>query len=219
GQYGEPAAPGPGAGDPVEAAALGTVLGTGRPAGRELLVGSAKTNIGHLEGAAGIAGLIKAALSVAHRQIPASLNFTVPALPLAELGLRVADRPLTWPGDGPQLAGVSSFGMGGANCHLILGGPPPATTAPVPSQDTPGRAAPAEPPYLPWVLSGHTEQALRAQAAQLSAAVTGSPAGPGGLADLGLSLATTRTAFGHRAAVVAADRDGFLAGLRAVAEG
>ncbi|MEU3030643.1 type I polyketide synthase [Streptomyces incarnatus] len=111
-------------GDPVEAAALGAVLGTGREPGDPLRVGSAKTNVGHLEGAAGITGLLKAALALHHRELPASLNFETPnpAIPLDRLNLRVQTEHSTWaPEDGrPLLAGVSSFGMGGTNCHVVL---------------------------------------------------------------------------------------------------
>ncbi|WP_133150565.1 type I polyketide synthase, partial [Frankia canadensis] len=124
-------------GDPVEAAALGAVLGRGRPAESPLLVGSVKTNIGHLEGAAGIAGLLKAVLSVAAGVLPASLHFQTPnpRIPLDELNLRVneATRALE-PTDGPLIAGVSSFGMGGTNCHLVLSAAPAPAPAswPVP---------------------------------------------------------------------------------------
>ncbi|MFE9860103.1 beta-ketoacyl synthase N-terminal-like domain-containing protein, partial [Streptomyces sp. NPDC005780] len=110
-------------GDPVEAAALGAALGTGRPADAPLHVGSAKTNVGHLEGAAGLVGLLKAALSVSRRRIPASLNFDVPnpAIPLADLGLRVRTEEGPWPREElPLIAGVSSFGMGGTNCHVVV---------------------------------------------------------------------------------------------------
>ncbi|CAM5314459.1 Polyketide synthase OS=Streptomyces antimycoticus OX=68175 GN=SANT12839_087120 PE=4 SV=1 [Streptomyces antimycoticus] len=86
-------------GDPVEAAALGAALGTARTDGTPLLVGSAKTNVGHLEGAAGIVGLLKTALGIKHRLLPASLHFTSPnpRIPLTELGLRVQDRSATGP--------------------------------------------------------------------------------------------------------------------------
>jgi acyl transferase domain-containing protein len=189
-------------GDPVEAAALGSVFGQDRPA--PLLVGSVKTNIGHLEGAAGIAGLIKTALCVRHRLVPASLNFATPNpdIPFNKLRLRVATEPVDWH-DGPLLAGVSSFGMGGTNCHLVLGEPP--ATAPGPR----GRAATA----LPWVLSARTEPALRAQAARLAGHPVADPA------DTGLSLATTREVFAHRAVVTAATEPEFRGALRAFADG
>ncbi|TWV53859.1 polyketide synthase, partial [Streptomyces misionensis] len=111
-------------GDPVEAAALGAVLGAGRRPGHPLRVGSAKTNVGHLEGAAGITGLLKAVLSLHHRELPATLNHETPnpAIPLERLNLRVQTEHAEWTAeDGrPLLAGVSSFGMGGTNCHVVL---------------------------------------------------------------------------------------------------
>ena len=110
-------------GDQVEAAALGAALGTLRDGESPLLVGSAKTNVGHLEGAAGIVGLIKACLCIKHKEIPASLNFeqAAPAIPLAALGLQVRQSGGSWPdATRPLLAGVSSFGMGGTNCHVVL---------------------------------------------------------------------------------------------------
>ncbi|MEV6627158.1 type I polyketide synthase, partial [Amycolatopsis sp. NPDC051114] len=112
-------------GDPIEAAALGEVFAAGRE--EPLPVGSVKTNIGHLEGAAGIAGLLKAVLSVRHATLPASLNFTTPnpAIPLAELKLRVVAENAGW-NAGRRIAGVSSFGMGGTNAHVVLEAAEPA---------------------------------------------------------------------------------------------
>jgi len=110
-------------GDPIEARALGAVLGAGRPAEAPLLVGSVKTNVGHLEGAAGMVGLIKAALAIEHRVVPPSLNFESPNphAPLAELGLAVPTAARPWPAPERALtAGVSSFGLGGTNCHAVL---------------------------------------------------------------------------------------------------
>ncbi|MEV8441639.1 SDR family NAD(P)-dependent oxidoreductase [Actinosynnema sp. NPDC051121] len=191
-------------GDPVEAAALGAVLGARRDA--PLRVGSAKTNVGHLEGAAGIVGLIKVALVLRHRALPPSLNFRTPnpAIPLDELRLRVQTELEELP-DGPFTAGVSSFGMGGTNCHVVLSEAPGAGAVPA------GRARAG---ILPWVLSGRGEDAVRARAASLLDHVD--LAHP---ADIGLSLGTTRTAFEDRAAVVAGDADGFRAALRALADG
>nr|MDQ3935742.1 polyketide synthase [Actinomycetota bacterium] len=138
-------------GDQVEAAALGSVLGAARGGRDPLLVGSAKTNVGHLEGAAGIAGLIKAILCIEHGELPASLNFREPAptIPLDELGLRVQREPGPWPSpDRPPIAGVSSFGMGGTNCHVVVDGPPPQAEERGPAPSVPGAGAAA------WVLSG-----------------------------------------------------------------
>ncbi|RDG31560.1 beta-ketoacyl [acyl carrier protein] synthase domain-containing protein, partial [Streptomyces corynorhini] len=110
-------------GDPVEAAALGTVLGAGRPADAPLHVGSVKTNVGHLEGASGITGLLKTVLALQHRALPPSLNYETPnpAIPLDTLRLHVQNTPGPWPRpDAPLVAGVSSFGMGGTNAHVVV---------------------------------------------------------------------------------------------------
>ncbi|MGW2621114.1 type I polyketide synthase, partial [Streptomyces sp. NPDC001500] len=207
------------AGDPVEAAALGAVLGGARPAGRPLLVGSVKTNIGHLEGAAGIAGLLKAVLSVRHREIPASLNFADPhpAIPLQELGLRVNTALRTWPErSGRLVVGVSSFGMGGTNCHVVLTEPAaaPPGTAPGTAPDTGIRPAGAPAPLL---VTGRDEEALRAQAARLRAHLDAHPGLR--LTDVAHSLAAGRTAFDHRAVLLADGRDDASAALARLADG
>ena len=116
-------------GDPIEAKALGTILGIERPPGRPCALGSVKTNLGHLEAAAGIAGLIKVALALRHREIPPSLHFEKPNphIPFDELPLRVQTALCPWPTEsGPALAGVSSFGFGGTNAHVVLEEAPPA---------------------------------------------------------------------------------------------
>ena len=120
-QYVEAHGTGTPLGDPIEAAALGAVLGVGR--GRPCRVGSAKSNLGHLEAAAGIAGLVKTVLALRHRTLPASLHHREgnPRIPFATLGLAVQATTEPWPAhDGPALAGVSSFGFGGANAHVVL---------------------------------------------------------------------------------------------------
>ncbi|MGB2677059.1 MAG: beta-ketoacyl synthase N-terminal-like domain-containing protein [Candidatus Acidiferrum sp.] len=115
-------------GDPIEAMALAAVLGVERPPGRRCALGSVKTNLGHLEAAAGIAGLIKVALALRHREIPPSLHFEKPNphIPFDELPLRVQTTLSPWPAEsGPALAGVSSFGFGGTNAHVVLEEAPP----------------------------------------------------------------------------------------------
>ncbi|MBT2412741.1 SDR family NAD(P)-dependent oxidoreductase [Streptomyces sp. ISL-12] len=204
-------------GDPLEAAALGRVLGTPRTGGDPLLVGSAKTNVGHLEGAAGIVGLLKTALSIRHRSLPPSLNFRRPnpLIPFGELNLRVHDRLGPWPHpDKPLLAGVSSFGMGGTNCHLVLADPPETGTGTA-GATTPHAAAPSGP--VPWLLSGRSAAALRDQAARLRDFVATDPHRRP--ADVGHSLFTGRTVFDHRAVVLAETAAEFDLGLRAVADG
>ncbi|GAA2709632.1 MULTISPECIES: type I polyketide synthase [Streptomyces] len=198
-------------GDPIEAAALGAVAGTGRTCGTPLLVGSAKTNVGHLEGAAGIVGLLKTLLALDHGQLPPSLNFETPnpRIPLAELGLAVQRELTDWPGgDAERIAGVSSFGMGGTNAHVVL------TSAPAPA---PLPEAGPGPAVTPWAVSARTRGALAAQAQKLQAHVAAdagaSPAG------IGHALLTSRTVFDHRAVVLGEDRAALLAGLGALAAG
>ncbi|MXQ67224.1 type I polyketide synthase [Actinomadura rayongensis] len=191
-------------GDPVEAAALGAALGAGRDA--PLPVGSVKTNIGHLEGAAGIAGLLKTALALHHGELPPSLNHVTPHpdIPLGELNLRVNTELSPW--DGPRVAGVSAFGMGGTNCHLVLAEAPPAQhREPEPSRG----------PWA-WPVSARDPEALRAQAAALHERLRDADADP---ADVAHALATTRTQFEHRAVIVADEPAALLDGLEKLAAG
>ncbi|MEU3459403.1 type I polyketide synthase [Streptomyces sp. NPDC006733] len=201
-------------GDPVEASALAAAFGAGRDAAQPLLVGSVKTNIGHLDAAAGVLGLIKVGLSVRHGLLPASLNYRTPNpdIPLTEWKLRVNAAAAPWP-DGPRLAGVSSFGIGGTNCHLVVGAPEPAA-APQPD----GPADPRTPgTAVPVLVSARTPQALRAQARRLHDWVRDDTAlRP---LDVGHSTATTRSSLKSRGVVLAADREELLEGLAALAQG
>ncbi|TDC97019.1 acyltransferase domain-containing protein, partial [Nonomuraea deserti] len=222
-------------GDPIEARALGAAIGTAKDTGTPLVVGSAKTNVGHLEGAAGIVGLLKTVLAIRHRTLPPSLNFETPnpQIPFDELNLRVNTETSAWPReDAPLVAGVSSFGMGGANCHVVLAEyPQEELAASAARQDGPlivpqdGRSdGPSDgrldgPLIVP--LAGRSEAALRAQAGRLRDHLLDDVlGGPGaGPADLAYSLATTRTAFDRRAALVV-DEPSELAGvLDRLAEG
>ncbi|NRN71184.1 hypothetical protein GC106_84590 [Kibdelosporangium sp. 4NS15] len=194
-------------GDPIEAAALGAALGTVPGRGNSLLVGSVKTNIGHLEGAAGVAGLLKAVLCLRHRQLVPSLNFTRPnpAIAMDELNLRVQLSMSPWPHPDRQLvAGVSAFGMGGTNCHVVLSDWD--TQA-----DRPPR--PARGP-VPWPVSAKTPAALRAQAKALASA-----AETRDLTDVGYSLASSRSTFEQRAVVIGADYGTLVEGVRMLADG
>ncbi len=211
-------------GDRIEAGALGGAL-TGARSGRtpDLKVGSVKTNIGHLEGAAGIVGLIKTALAIHHRRLPASLNFKSPnpEIPLESLRLSVQRELGPWPKpDGPLLAGVSSFGVGGTNCHLVLGEPPPQQPsgsrtarprAAVGVDETSGHGPLGEVGSLAWVLSGCGETALRAQAQRLGEHL--GTEGKFDARDVGYALATDRTEFAYRAAVVGEGRQELLSAI------
>ena len=150
-------------GDPIEAHALGEALCADRAADAPLVIGSVKTNLGHLETASGIAGLIKAVLLLKHGEIPASLHFDTPNpnIDFAALKLRVpvASEPFPETG-GERFAGVNSFGFGGANAHVIL------TEAPARPQPAP-LAADTERSW-PLLLSARSEEALRVAASQLS---------------------------------------------------
>ena len=122
-------------GDPIEASALGAVMGRGRAFGRPLLIGSVKSTIGHLEAAAGMAGLIKTVLALGQGRIPATVHAERPscAIPFAEWGLRLVDRACDWPQGRPtRLAGVSAFGFGGTNAHVVLRSAPAAASVPMP---------------------------------------------------------------------------------------
>src|SRR5207248_2599241 len=110
-------------GDPMELQALGNVLREGRPADRPVLVGSVKTNVGHLEAAAGVAGLIKVVLALQHDVIPPHLNFVTPNpyVPWADLPISILTEPAAWPaGASSRIAGVSAFGFSGTNAHVVL---------------------------------------------------------------------------------------------------
>ena len=200
-------------GDPVEAEALGAAYGRLRPDTAPLVVGSVKTNIGHLEGAAGIAGLIKTALCIDRRELVPSRNFSRPnpRIALDELGLRVAASHEPWPAaEQPIAAGISSFGIGGTCCHMVL------TAAPAPARPGPGPdGRDGRSRVLPVLVSGHGEVALRAQAGRLREHLLARPELT--LADVAFSAATTRAHLAYRAAVTASGRDGLLAGLGTLA--
>ncbi|MFC0541239.1 acyltransferase domain-containing protein [Kutzneria chonburiensis] len=167
-------------GDPIEARALGAVL----RADRRLLVGSVKTNIGHLEGAAGIAGLLKVILSLRHGVLPASLNFETPNpdIPFDELNLDVVREKQSWPGR--RIAGVSSFGVGGTNCHLVV------AAGPIEPRDDSVRTD------APLIITARSAKALAAQSQTLSSFMD---------RDIAYSLLHTRTQFEHRSVMLGDD--------------
>ena len=197
-------------GDPIEARALGTVLGRARPDDAPLLVGAVKSNLGHLEAAAGIAGLIKAVLAVQRAQIPANLNFGTPNphIPFANLRMKVVAEQQDWPPtERPRRAGVSSFGFGGTNAHVVL------EQAPAPSPVERG----PEPVVSTLVISGKTTARIRLTAATLAEwMATDGVDVP--LADVAHTV-NRRTRYKTFAAVCARDRAHAMAGLRALAAG
>ncbi|MGW2025273.1 beta-ketoacyl synthase N-terminal-like domain-containing protein, partial [Streptomyces decoyicus] len=207
-------------GDPIEAASLGAAFGTDPRRSAPLPVGSVKTNIGHLEGAAGIAGLLKVVLCVEHGHLVPSLNYATPHpdIPLDVLNLRVQTEAGAWTArEGRQLvAGVSSFGMGGTNAHLIVAGTEDSgSDGPAAGRDR-APSAPEAAVTVPWVVSGRSAAALAAQAERLVSRVTDDGLSP---VEVGWSLLASRSSFEHRAVVVGSRTDELIAGVRAVAEG
>ncbi len=179
-------------GDPIEVAALNDAFGPGLPAG-SVGLGSAKTNVGHLDAAAGATGLIKAALMLRRRMLVPSLHFASPspAVPFAEGPFRVVAAAGPWdhPDDAPRRAGVSSFGLGGTNAHVVL-------------EEWPAPAEAAAPGPHALMLSAKTPAALDALAGALAAPLA---AGDVSLADAAHTLRVGRAAFPHRRLVVAED--------------
>ncbi|SEL47260.1 type I polyketide synthase [Rhodococcus maanshanensis] len=198
-------------GDPIEAQALLAAYGQDRE-GRPLWLGSVKSNIGHAQAAAGVAGVIKMVMAMRHGVLPPSLHGDAPTRHVdwtaGEVSLLA--EPVAWPETGrPRRAAVSSFGISGTNAHLILEQPPGEPT-PVPS---PPQASP-----LVWVISGKTGDALRAQATRLAEFLEGADELPDP-ADIAYSLATTRSGFAHRAAVIGETFEDLRDGLVRIAEG
>jgi amino acid adenylation domain-containing protein/thioester reductase-like protein len=193
-------------GDPIEAHALGDVLGEGRRPGDRCVIGSVKSNIGHLESAAGIAGLIKMTLALSHAEIPRSLHYTAPNPQIAfeAIPLRVATAHEPWPPARERLAGVSSFGMGGTNAHVVLSSAPPVDPG------APGIAA--GPMVLP--LSARSAEALRARARQLRAALATLQA-----ADVVYTTGARSEHHEHRAAVVGSTPEELAEALGAIERG
>ena len=198
-------------GDPIEARALGTVFGRGRPVDSPLLIGAIKTNIGHLEAAAGIAGLIKATLAVQHGHIPANQHFDAPnpLIPFQDIRLKVVADPADWPSSGrPRRAGVSSFGFGGTNAHVVI------EQAPDPVVPEHG-AAPA---VTTLVVSGKTPERVSSWAGVLADWLQTAGA-PTPLADVAHTLNHHRARHARFATVCARDHAQAVAGLRALAAG
>ncbi|MBT2229989.1 type I polyketide synthase [Nonomuraea sp. NEAU-A123] len=233
-------------GDPIEAQALLATYGADRPADRPLWLGSIKSNIGHTQSAAGVAGVIKAVLAMRAGLLPKTLHVSAPSshVDWSAGNVRLLTEAVDWPDSGgPRRAGVSAFGVSGTNAHVILEQAPADDAAPTgtassadgiasrltsPANDgaptrltssaddaaTAGFVAPAA---VAWVVSAKSAAALRAQLDRLGAHVARHPGQP--VADVGFSLATTRTAYRHRAVVVGRDRAELLAAVRGLAAG
>ncbi|MFK8850131.1 SDR family NAD(P)-dependent oxidoreductase [Streptomyces sp. Ac-502] len=206
-------------GDPIEAHAVLATYGQGRPAGRPAYLGSVKSNIGHTMAAAGGAGLMKAVLALQHDVLPRSRHCEQPSSAIRwDAGhVRLLDENRPWPDPGqPRRAAISSYGISGTNAHLILEQAPAGDRAHRHEQPEPA-SGPARGPLPSWVLSARTPQALRAQAQCLLSHLSDRPEARA--ADVGWSLAATRTAFTHRAVVTASTAGGRHAALAALEQG
>ncbi|MFF1609962.1 beta-ketoacyl synthase N-terminal-like domain-containing protein [Amycolatopsis sp. NPDC058278] len=194
-------------GDPLEAGALAAVLGTGRAPERPLLLGSVKSNLGHLEGAAGITGLVKVVLAMTHRRVPPSLHFREPNPHIDFTGLRVVASGTDWPRyAGTARAGVSAFGFGGTNAHVVVEEWPAASFPP--------RAGDGGPQV--FALSARSAEVLRARAGELADWLAESAVPLDAVAS---TLAHRREQLPVRGAVVAESRADVVEALRGLAEG
>ena len=196
-------------GDPIEFEALAEVLGEGRPAGRPCWIGAVKSNFGHLEGAAGIAGLIKVVLALRHRAVPPVVHFSKLNTHIAVDGrsFPVPTRMEPWTGDGPLTAGVSSFGWSGTNAHVIV-------------EEAPARpksAATAD-AVLVLPVSARSPEGLTALAARYRAFL-GAGADGASIEAICRTAAIRRTHHDHRIAVVGDSLADFEQGLAAIAAG
>ncbi|RKN43912.1 type I polyketide synthase [Streptomyces hoynatensis] len=201
-------------GDPIEAYALGDVLGKGRPRENPLLIGSVKTNLGHTDAAAGLAGLLKAALIVRHGEIPPHLHLREPNpnIDWAGWGLGVPEAAATvpWPGpDGaPRIAGVSAFGLSGSNAHVLLESPPRPSAAPPAGEAGSGSGTAREGrSCLVLPVSAKSGAALRQLAAAHRERLTALGQGAGGALEAYVATAATRRTHhaAHRLAVTGGD--------------
>ena len=198
-------------GDPIELDSLSKVFGD-RENSAPLVIGSVKTNVGHLEAAAGVAGFMKAVLAIRNGYIPRHLNFHQLTMHASEAAsrLKIAADATEWPATGrPRRAGVSSFGVSGTNAHVVL------EQAPDPA--APAEAAPA-PALSTLVVSGKTAQRVAATASVLADWMAG-PGAQVALADIAHTLNHHRARQAKFGTVAAVDRDHAVAGLRALASG
>jgi phthiocerol/phenolphthiocerol synthesis type-I polyketide synthase C len=195
-------------GDPAEAAAIGGALGRGRDT--PLPIGSVKSNIGHLEPASGLAGMLKAILALEHRKLPASLHLDAinPAIDFAALNLSVATESVALPQTGTWLAGISSFGFGGTNAHVVIRQPEVEETPLAHANGAAGRPAEV------LVLSAHSRPALGDTAAAYAAVIDAGT----NTAHLAAAVAWQRDLAGHRLALPLTDPAAMAASLRNFAE-
>ncbi len=206
-------------GDPIEAQALLATYGQGRPEGEPLLLGAIKSNIGHTQAAAGVAGVIKMVMAMREGILPKTLHVdeVSPHVDWSAGDLELLTEAMPWPErDHPRRAAVSAFGVSGTNAHTII--------EQAPADDEPKAPRAAEAPDsatapVPWILSGRTDAALRGQAERLLAQLATATEESMPAVDVGYSLATARSLFDHRAAVVGEDRADMLRGLEALAKG
>ncbi|MGK3111409.1 SDR family NAD(P)-dependent oxidoreductase, partial [Streptomyces mordarskii] len=199
-------------GDPIEAQALLAAYGQDRDPGRPLWLGSVKSNIGHTQAAAGVAGVIKMVMALRYGVLPRTLHVDEPSphVDWSAGGVELLTEEVVWPDvDRPRRAGVSAFGVSGTNAHVIV------EQGPVVVEAAGGERVGL--PAVPWVVSGQSEAAVRAQVERLRASVADSPEWD--LADVGWSLVAARSALSHRAVVVGVDRDELLGGLGSVVVG
>ncbi|WP_428849399.1 SDR family NAD(P)-dependent oxidoreductase [Streptomyces lycopersici] len=198
-------------GDPIEAQALLATYGQGRPEDRPLWLGSLKSNIGHTQGAAGVAGVIKMVMALRHGALPRTLHVDEPSpqVDWSSGAVELLTERRAWPEVGrPRRAGVSGFGVSGTNAHVILEQAPEMAVDVAPK--VPGG-------LVPLVVSGRGDAGLRAQARRLLDFAEDHP--EVGVAELGVALGCGRAGLSDRAVVVAGDRQEALAGLGAVVRG
>lgn len=197
-------------GDPIEVKALAAVYGEGRR-GAKLRIGSVKTNIGHAESAAGVAGVIKVVLALRHGELPPHLHFKTPSplIPWAELPVEVTESLTPWPADGKRrVAGVSAFGASGINAHVVI------EEAPARTRDS----APIRRPLHPFVLSAKSEQALKDLAARYAERLGKDDAEPD-LESVAAAAAAGRSHFRYRLGIAAATKSEAVERLGAYAAG
>ncbi|MFF3558415.1 type I polyketide synthase, partial [Streptomyces tsukubensis] len=213
---------GTGLGDPIEAGALLGVYGVDRGVGGvPLWLGSLKSNVGHAQAAAGVGGVMKMVLAMERGVVPRTLHVGVPSslVDWESGGVRLAVEAVGWPEVGRvRRAGVSSFGISGTNAHVIVEQPPAELRSGSAGVDVDAASAVGS-GVVPWVVSGRSEVALRAQAGRLRDALVSGSAVDADPSVVARSLVTTRTVFDHRAVVVGSDRATLVEGLDALASG